>query len=271
MITTSIVRRIIVYFCNMIDTHSHIYLPEFDEDREIIVNKAKQADVSKILMPNIDNQSIEAMLETEAAYPDFCHAMIGLHPTSVKGDYNEQLAVMDAWMDKREFLAIGEIGIDLYWDQTWEREQREVFRTQLTRARNIGKPVVIHVRDAFEAVFQELDKVHDERLKGVFHSFSGNESQARRALAYRGFMLGVNGIVTFNNSGLGKVLEKHGPDRLVTETDAPYLAPVPYRGKRNQPAYMQFTMEKLASIFGLSLEEMDRVTSNNARQMFGLD
>lgn len=253
----------------MIDTHSHIYLPEFDDDRSEVVRKAKEAGVSNILMPNIDDQSVKALLDTEAAFPGFCHAMMGLHPTSVKGDYNEQLTNMERWLEQREFLAIGEIGIDLYWDKTWEREQREVFRTQLNWAKEKELPVVIHVREAFDAVFEELDKVHDKRLKGVFHSFSGNGVQARRALEYQGFMLGINGIVTFKNAGLDKVLEKVGYSKLMLETDAPYLAPMPYRGKRNQPAYLKYTLEKLATIFGLSPDEMDRITTDNAKELFG--
>ncbi len=255
----------------MIDSHSHIYLPEFDEDRDEVVARAKEAGVTKILMPNVDGQSVRAMMDTEAAYPGFCYAMMGLHPTSVKGDYREQLANVEYWLGQNDFLAIGEIGIDLYWDKTWEREQREVFRTQLNWAKKSGKPVVIHVRDAFEAVFQELDKVHDRRLKGVFHSFSGNKAQARRALEYQGFMLGINGIVTFKNSGLDKVLAEIGPERLIVETDAPYLAPVPYRGKRNQPAFLKYTLEKLAAILNMPVEEMEQLTTRNTAQLFGLD
>jgi TatD DNase family protein len=254
----------------MIDTHSHIYLPEFDDDRAEVVKNAKEAGVTSVLMPNIDALSIRSLLDTEAGFPAYCHPMMGLHPTSVKGDYTEQLANIEYWLNQRAFLAIGEIGIDLYWDKTWEREQREVFRTQLKWAKARKVPVVIHVRDAFDAVFQEMDKVHDENLKGVFHSFSGNASQARRALEYRGFMLGINGIVTFKNAGLDKVLEKSGPEKLMVETDAPYLAPVPYRGKRNQPAYMKYTLEKLASVFSLSVDKMDQITSRNAKELFGL-
>ncbi|PWD97644.1 TatD family hydrolase [Marinilabilia rubra] len=255
----------------MIDTHSHIYLPDFDEDRAEIVANAQKAGVQKILMPNIDGQSVRSVISVEEEFPGYCYAMMGLHPTSVKGDYLEQLANVEYWLRQQDFLAIGEIGIDLYWDKTWEREQREVFRTQLNWAKKMGKPVVIHVRDAFEAVFQELDKVHDGSLKGVFHSFSGNKSQARRAVEYQGFMLGINGIVTFKNSNLDKVLTEMGPEKLMIETDAPYLAPVPYRGKRNQPAFIKHTLEKLAAIFDMTPREMDELTTRNAAQLFGLD
>jgi len=252
----------------MIDTHAHIYLPEFDEDRASIVEKAKKEGIEKILMPNIDNSSISQMLDTESSYPDLCHAMMGLHPTSVKGDYTEELNKIERWLEERDFIAIGEIGIDLYWDQTWEREQREVFRTQLKWAKESGKPVAIHVRNAFDAMFHELDKEFDHRLKGVFHSFSGSQKDLRRALEYPGFLLGINGIVTFKNAGLDKILASTNPERIITETDAPFLAPVPYRGKRNQPAYMKHTLEKLAEIFGISTEEADRITTRNAKSLF---
>ena len=255
----------------MIDSHSHIFLSEFDKDRDEVVAGAKEAGVTKILMPNIDEETIPPLLNTEATYPDFCCAMMGLHPTSVKEAYGEQLLTVENWLGKRDFVAIGEIGIDLYWDTSREKEQREVFATQLRWAADFGKPVVIHVRNAFEAVFEELDKVYDSRLKGVFHSFSGSEAQARRALEYDGFMLGINGIITFKNSGLDKVIEAVGPDRLMLETDAPYLTPVPYRGKRNQPAFLKYTLEKLANVFNMTPEKLDELTTQNAAQLFGLD
>ncbi|SFE12600.1 TatD family hydrolase [Thermophagus xiamenensis] len=254
----------------MIDSHSHIFLPEFDQDRDEVVLRAKEAGVTKILMPNIDEQTISSILNTEATYPGYCLAMMGLHPTSVKENFLEQLGIIEQWLEKKDFVAIGEIGIDLYWDKSREKEQRQVFRTQLQWARETEKPVVIHVREAFDAVFEEMEKVYDHRLKGVFHSFSGDESQAARALEYENFMLGINGIVTFKNSGLGNVVQKLGPDRLIIETDAPYLTPVPFRGKRNQPAFLTYTLKKLAEIFALTTEELDRITTRNTAQLFGL-
>jgi len=252
----------------MIDTHAHIYLPEFDNDRDEVVKRARDDGIEKILMPNIDNSSIQQMLESEASYPGYCHAMMGLHPTSVKGDYIEQLNNIERRLAERDFIAIGEIGIDLYWDQTWKREQREVFHTQLKWAKESGLPVAIHVRNAFDVMFKELEKIHDHRLKGVFHSFSGSSAELRRALEYPGFMLGINGIVTFKNAGLDKTLTETTPDRIITETDAPFLAPVPYRGKRNKPDYMTHTLNKLAEIFGISTEEADRITTTNAKNLF---
>lgn len=254
----------------MIDTHSHIYLPDFDEDRADILKRARETGIENILMPNIDGQSIRPMMRVEEQNPGYCYSMMGLHPTSVKGDYEEQLANIKYWLDQRDFIAVGEIGIDLYWDKTWEREQRAVFRKQIQWAKEKEIPVVIHVRDAFDAVFQELDKVYDKGLRGVFHSFSGSVKQMQRALEYSGFMLGINGIVTFKNSNLDIVLKEAGADRLLTETDAPYLAPVPYRGKRNQPAYMKNTLSKLAEIYNMAEEEMDILTTQNARKLFGI-
>ena len=254
----------------MIDSHSHIFLSDFDQDRDEVVKKAKEAGVSKILMPNIDEETISSLMETAAAYPGYCIPMMGLHPTSVKTGYIEQLTVIEKWLGKYDFVAIGEIGIDLYWDKSREKEQRQVFRTQLQWAQETGKPVVIHVSEAFDAVFEEMDKVYDNRLKGVFHSFAGDENQAVRALEYDNFLLGINGIVTFKNSGLDKVVEKLGPNRLIIETDAPYLTPVPFRGKRNQPAFLKYTLKKLADIFALTSEEVDRITTRNTAQLFGL-
>ncbi len=252
----------------MIDTHSHIYLKEFDADREAIIKNAQSAGIHSVFMPNIDAGTIQPMLDVEAAFPDICHAMIGLHPTSVKDDYREQLATMEHWLHMRHFAAIGEIGLDLYWDKSRLKEQKEVFRVQLEWAKETNLPVAIHVREAFDAVFEVLDKMYDERLKGVFHSFSGSFAEASRALSYPGFFLGINGIVTFRNSGLDTVLGRVGPKRLVTETDAPWLAPVPYRGKRNQPAYMVHTLKKLAEIFDSTTVEMTTITTQNARTLF---
>jgi TatD DNase family protein len=255
----------------MIDTHSHIYLPEFDHDRETVVADARAAGVTSIYLPNIDALSIQPMLEVESAFPGFCHSMIGLHPTSVNAGFRVQLAIMEHWLGKRSFAAIGEVGIDLYRDRTWLNEQKEALRIQMEWAKKAGLPVVIHVREAFDEVFEVLDEVCDDRLWGVFHSFSGTEQEACRALSYSGFFLGVNGIVTFKNSGLDKVIRQVDPRRLVIETDAPYLSPVPFRGKRNQPAYLVNTLKKLADIFDLPLSRMDKITTENALSLFKKD
>ena len=252
----------------MIDTHSHIYLDDFDPDRDLIIERAQRAGISGILLPNIDNGSIEAMLRTEKQYPGICKAMMGLHPTSVKSDYQEQLAVVEQWLTKRSFIGIGEIGLDLYWDKTFVEEQKEVLSIQLRWAMELELPVVIHTRDAFPEVFEVFDKVYDARLRGVFHSFSGTLKDAQKILTMPGFYLGINGVVTFKKSHLPELLAQTGVNRLFLETDAPYLAPVPHRGKRNEPAYMSLTRDKIAEISGLSPQEVDKITSDNAKKLF---
>lgn len=252
----------------MIDTHSHIYLDDFDPDRDLIIERAQKAGISGILLPNIDAGSIEAMLHTEQQFPGVCKAMMGLHPTSVKTDYKEQLIVMEQWLTRRRFIGIGEIGMDLYWDKTFIEEQKEVLSIQLRWAMELDLPVVIHTRDAFPEIFEVFDKVYDPRLKGVFHSFSGSLKDAQKILAMPGFYLGINGVVTFKKSHLPELLAQTGIDRLLLETDAPYLAPVPHRGKRNEPAFMTHTRDKIAEISGFSPQEVDKITSHNAEKLF---
>lgn len=254
----------------MIDTHSHIYLDAFDQDRDLTIDRAHHSGVSGILLPNIDIGSIEPMLETEARYPDVCRAMMGLHPTSVKANYIEQLSVIENWLSKRPFIGIGEIGMDLYWDKTFLKEQKEALAIQLKWACEMDLPVVIHTRDAFPEIFEVFNRVYDDRLKGVFHSFSGNIEEAKRILEMPGFYLGINGVVTFKNSSLPAVLETTGSLRILLETDAPYLAPAPHRGKRNEPAYIALTRDKLAAIFQVSSSEIERITTENAVRLFKL-
>lgn len=252
----------------MIDTHSHIYLEEFDQDREEVIQRAQQSDVTALLLPNIDVMSIDAMLETESRYPELCRAMMGLHPTSVKEDYKQQLSVMEGWLSKRTFAAIGEIGMDLYWDKTFIEEQKDALCIQLKWACELNLPVVIHTREAFTEIFELFNRVYDRRLKGVFHSFTGNQDDARHILEMPGFYLGINGVVTFKNSLLPLVLEKTGINRLLLETDAPFLTPVPHRGKRNEPAYLALTRDKLSEIFSLTPTQVDKVTTDNAIKLF---
>jgi TatD DNase family protein len=253
----------------MIDTHSHIYLEAFDHDRSETVERAKSAGVSRILLPNIDSESIEAMLACESSYPEVCSAMMGLHPTSVKTDYKAQLAIVEQWLAKRKFTGIGEIGMDLYWDQTFIEEQKEVLAQQLKWACEMDLPVVIHTRNAFPEIFEVFNRVYDARLRGVFHSFSGTYEDAQRILEMPGFYLGINGVVTYKNSNLPSILEQTGIGRVLLETDAPYLTPVPHRGKRNEPSYISFTRDKLAYFFNIDATEVDRITSENAMTLFG--
>jgi TatD DNase family protein len=253
----------------LIDTHTHLYLPEFDTDRDEVVNRAVDNSVVKMLMPNIDFKSVDLMLSAESRYPGICHSMIGLHPTSVKDDYLSQLNKLENLFIKHKFIAIGEIGIDLYWDKTFLKEQLMALRRQVTFALLNGLPVVVHSRESFPEVFSVLDEFHGQGLKGVLHAFSGNIKDAEKALDI-GFKLGIGGIVTFKTSGLDKIVKEIGPENLILETDSPYLAPVPYRGKRNDSSYICIINKKLAEIFGMTEEEVASITYNNSIRLFNL-
>ena len=252
----------------MIDSHSHIYLDDFDADREQIVKQALDSGIDKILLPNIDSASIDAMLRAEAMYPEICLSMMGLHPTSVKENYLEELSIIEQKLSERSFIAIGEIGMDLYWDTTFVKEQKDVLSKQLLWAMDKDLPVSIHTRNAFPEIFDVIGKIYDNRLKGVFHSFSGTLDDAKKILEMPGFYFGVNGTVTYKNSKLSEILIEIGFEKLLLETDAPYLPPVPHRGKRNEPAFMVNTAKKLAEIFSVQVEEIDKVTTENAKRLF---
>jgi TatD DNase family protein len=253
----------------LIDSHTHIYLPEFDADRDEAVSRAVKSGVVKLLLPNIDIDSVGLMLTTEARYPGICYPMIGLHPTSVKRDYLTQLDKLENTWSKHKFIAIGEIGIDLYWDKTFIKEQLYSFRRQVTFALHTGLPVVIHSRDSFPEVFLVLDEFNGKGLKGVLHAFTGNMKDAEKAIGM-GFMLGIGGIVTFKNSGLDKIVKSVGPENIILETDSPYLAPVPYRGKRNESSYICIINKKVAEIFGMAEEDVAEITFANSIRLFNL-
>jgi TatD DNase family protein len=252
-----------------IDTHTHLYLPEFDTDRDEVVKRAVVNGISKMLLPNIDILSVDRMLSAVTRYQGICYPMTGLHPTSVKDDYISQLDKLETLVTKQKFVAIGEIGVDLYWDKTFLKEQLIAFRRQIAFASDNGFPVVIHSREAFPEVFSVLDEFKGKALKGVFHAFSGSIEDARKAIEM-GFKLGIGGIVTFKNSGLDKILKETGPESLILETDSPYLAPVPYRGKRNESAYICIINKKLADIFGINAEDTASVTYSNSVSLFNL-
>jgi len=254
----------------LIDTHTHLYLPEFDTDRDEVVNRAVGDGISKMLMPNIDIQSVDQMLSVMNRYPGICYPMIGLHPTSVKKDYLIQLDTLEKIALNHKFVAIGEIGIDLYWDKTFLKEQLISFRRQIAFASDKNLPVVIHSREAFPEVFSVLEEFKGKVLNGVFHAFSGSLKDAERAVSM-GFKLGIGGIVTFKNSGLDKIVKEIGPENLILETDSPYLAPVPYRGKRNESSYICIINRKLAEIFGMSEEETGSITFLNSTLLFNLE
>lgn len=252
----------------MIDTHSHIYHHRFDDDFGKMLSRAQDAGVEKIYLPNIDVESIPA-LKKVALENEQCIPMMGLHPSHVKEDYKKQLkTVLDELeRDDLKYHAVGEIGIDLYWDKTFLEQQKEVFRIQIEKAKAMGLPIVIHCREAFDEIFEVLEAQKDDMLFGIFHCFTGDLSQARKAIGYN-MKLGIGGILTFKNGGLAQIIEDVDMKHLVLETDAPYLAPMPHRGKRNEPSYVKLVAEKLAEIKGISLEEVDRITTENARAVF---
>ncbi len=253
----------------LIDTHTHLYLKEFDTDRDEVVNRAVSSGIVKMLLPNIDSESVPSMLSAESRYPGICYSMIGLHPTSVKEDYLSQLDRLEAIASDHSFVAVGEIGIDLYWDKTFLNEQIIAFRRQILFALKNSLPVVVHSRESFPEVFSVLDEFKNKKLRGVLHAFTGTVEDAEKAIGM-GLKLGIGGIVTFKNSGLDKVVKAIGPHNLILETDAPYLAPVPHRGKRNESSYICIINKKLAEIFGMSEEETASITFANSTGLFNL-
>ena len=250
----------------LIDTHAHIYLPEFDTDRYDCISRALEAGVQSILMPAIDSSTHQAMLQAETSYPN-CLAMIGLHPCSVNDSFEKELEIVREYLEQRRFWAIGEIGLDFYWDKTFTDQQYQCFHAQIELALQYDLPIAIHSRNATEECIEVIRKYPG--LAGVFHCFSGTNEQAA-ALLETSFFLGIGGVATFKNGGLDKILEKTGIERVILETDAPYLAPVPFRGKRNEPAYTRLVAEKLSSITGLDLEQVAEITTENARKLFKL-
>lgn len=252
----------------MIDTHSHIYSEEFDTDRTETIQRAKEAGITHIILPNVDSETLPQMLALEAQYPDYCYAAIGLHPTSVKENYKEELALVEAELKRRQWIAIGEIGIDLYWDKTFLREQITAFQQQIDWALEYNLPVIIHVRDSFDETMEALAPYKNSGLKGVFHSFTGTIDEAREIIEFGGFMFGINGIVTFKNSGLATVVEQIELKHILLETDAPYLTPAPHRGKRNESAYVQLVAKKLAKVYNCTIEEVSEQTTQNALSLF---
>jgi TatD DNase family protein len=253
----------------LIDTHTHLYLPEFDADRDEAVKRAIDNNVIKLLMPNIDINSVDAMISAEKRYPGICHSMIGLHPTSVKKDYLYQLDILEEKAAQHPFIAIGEIGIDLYWDKSYIEEQITAFKRQIILGLKFNLPVIIHSRDSFPEVFDVLKEFEGSDIKGVFHAFTGDISLAEKAIML-GFKLGIGGIVTFKNSGLDNVVREVGIKNIILETDSPYLAPTPYRGKRNESAYISIINKKIAEIYSIENEEAAAETYSNSIELFNI-
>jgi TatD DNase family protein len=272
------IKDINAYFCNLkntlmlIDTHAHWYDEQFDADRKEQLAKCKDIGISKVLLPNIDIESIEPMLQLCHNYPEFCAPMMGLHPCYVQPDnWHNQLSVVKHYLYKepQRYVAVGEIGIDLYWDKSTLTIQQEAFAQQIQWAKDLKLPIVIHARDSFDEIFEVVDQYNDDQLTGVFHCFTGNQQQAQRIIDYGGFKMGIGGVVTFKNSGLDQVIAPFSLTHFILETDSPYLAPTPHRGKRNEPSYTMLVAQRMAVIFNCSVEEIANKTTANAIELFG--
>lgn len=253
----------------MIDTHSHIFEPDFADDLPEVIARAKEVGVTKIFLPNIDDTTVDAMLDVCRRYPGYAYPMLGFHPTSVDADaYNKVKEMKSLLVEGHPYIAIGEVGLDLYWDKTYLKEQQQVLEEQIQWALEWGLPLVIHCRDAFPELFQVLRPYKDTPLTGVFHSFTGTVEEAEELVGYSRFMIGINGVVTFKKSTLPEALKKIPLERLVLETDSPYLAPVPFRGKRNETSYVKRVAVKLAELYGKEVGDVEQQTTLNALKVF---
>jgi TatD DNase family protein len=252
------------------DTHTHLYSKEFDADKVSLIKEAINKGVSRFFLPNVDLLSIPLMLEVERQFPDNCFAMMGIHPCSINANYKKDLDAAEQWLNKRNFVAIGEIGIDLYWDKTFFKQQQQAFRKQIQWAKQYQLPYVIHSRNSFNEVMEIVSEFKSDHLKAIFHCFSGNVQQAEQIIASGDFKLGIGGVVTFKNSGLDKVVDAIDLKHFVLETDAPYLAPTPHRGKRNEPDYLVLIAKKIAEIKNIDIEEVAAITTQNSKYVFGV-
>lgn len=256
----------------LIDTHAHLYATQFDSDRDKMLEQAFRVGVTQILLPNIDMDSIESMLKLTAQYPDRCFPMIGLHPCSVSRDYEAVLAKMKQELEagKGKYIGIGETGLDYYWDTTYIAEQKEALNIQISLALQYNLPIILHARNSLDDLIGIITDRHKSGLRGIFHCFSGTMAQMERIVALKNFYFGIGGVVTFKNSGLDEIVKSIPAERILLETDAPYLAPTPFRGKRNECAYLVNIARKIAEIKGTTLDEVARQTSHNARNLFAL-
>ena len=253
----------------LIDTHTHIYDSDFDADRAEVVKRALEQGVGMMLLPNVDASTIQPMLTTNEQFPDCTRMMMGLQPEEVKGDYKQVLALMEKELERGIYIGVGEIGLDFYWDSTFEKEQLDAFETQLDWAKQLHLPLSIHCRNAFNTLVRLLEKHQDGTLKGVMHCFTGTEEEAKVYLNL-GFHLGLGGVTTYKSCGVREFLPMIPLERIVFETDAPYLSPVPHRGQRNEPAYLMDTAKKIAEIYQVDLEEIAEITTRNAKMLFGI-
>lgn len=258
-----------MYFCSMTitDTHTHLYIDAFDDDREEVVKRAIKNNITRFFIPAIDSTYTNAMLKLEEQFPKNIFLMMGLHPTHVKENYKEELLHVEAMLAQRAFVAIGEIGIDLYWDKSTLAIQQEAFRYQIKLAKKYKLPIVIHSRESFDEIFEILEEEKNENLFGIFHCFTGTQEQAQKAIGYN-MKLGIGGVVTFKNGKIDQYLKEIDLKHIVLETDSPYLAPTPYRGKRNESSYILMVLEKLSYIYGVSIEEIAEITTANSQSIF---
>jgi TatD DNase family protein len=254
---------------HFIDTHAHVYAEELTTSIDVVIENSIKAGISKIIMPAIDSTTLDAMLKVEQQFPEHCIAMMGLHPCYVKENYKAELKLVEDWIGKRKFIAIGEIGLDFYWDKTFAKEQQFVFETQMQWALDLQLPIAIHTRNAMGETIEAVKPFAKKGLRGVFHCFSGSKESAEQIIDM-GFHLGLGGVLTYKNAGVAEAVKDIPMEYLVLETDAPYLAPVPYRGKTNEPAYMLEVAKKLAEIKSMPLHEIAAITTSNAEKLFGL-
>ncbi len=250
------------------DTHTHLYVSEFESDIDNVVKSCLQNDIDRLFLPNIDSESINSLISLSKKYPSNCFPMMGLHPSSVFNDYEAILANMKTLFTQHKFYAVGEIGIDLYWDKTYLEQQKKAFEIQINWAKEMKLPIVIHVRDSFNEVFEIVDKLNDDSLTGIFHCFTGTLEQAQHVINYGGFKIGIGGVVTYKTSTLPEILKNVSLEHIVLETDSPYLPPVPFRGKRNESSYIIYVAKKLAEIYETSVDEIARITTENSRTIF---
>ncbi len=251
------------------DTHTHLYYVIDEKERNEQMERCFKNDISRLFLPNVNSQSIAMVMDLVESYPQNCFPMLGLHPCDVKENFEEELSIINQQIIKNKIYAVGEIGIDLYWDKTFLKQQQQAFITQINWAKNLDLPIVIHCRDAFDEVFEILDSEKEDKLRGIFHCFTGDLNQANRAINL-GFYLGIGGVVTYKKAGLDKVVEEIGLENIVLETDAPYLTPTPFRGKPNESSYLIYIAQKIADIKNMSLEEVAEITTANSVKIFGV-
>ncbi len=254
-----------------VDTHAHLYHKQFAADRDDMIQRALDAGVTRLYLPNIDLESVEPMHELVDQHPDICFPMMGLHPGSVGADPGRDLKEVERLLHSGRYHAVGEIGIDLYWDKTYVDQQKEVFRQQVLWAKELQLPIVIHSRESFNEVYSIVEDLNDQDLRGIFHCFTGTVEQARLVVELGDFFLGMGGVITYPKGGVAEVMAEVGPDHCVLETDAPYLAPVPYRGKRNESAYIPYIAAKLAEVCGCTVDDIGAITTRNADRAFRAD